>query len=205
MLCDRITFIKEKFKIENTEQEIEIIEIPEKSNAVSFEQQKIILKKLKDARYRDFFWFCCCTGMRVCEAFSIKGSDIYIDKNYIHIRLPDTKTKKHRRDVPCLPELFKDIKIKKTKLLFEGITNEGSKQYFTRFYRELGFDLSRHSTRHTFISICNHIGISPEQIQKWVGHTDVAMTRDTYTHVLDKGNSPILAYIKKLKKVLKAK
>jgi len=171
----------------------------ERNAAISFANQRSILKELAGTKYAEFFWFCCCTGMRVCEALSIKGSDIHDD--HIRIRMADTKTKKHRRNVPYIPELLDGFVIKKTKLLFDDITDEGSKQFFSRLYNNLNLDFSRHSTRHTFVSICGYVGIPPEQIQAWVGHTDIKMTRDTYTHLLEKGSSPVLDYVRKLKKV----
>lgn len=171
-------------------------------NAISFKQQRIILKSIDIPKYLHFFYFCCCTGMRSCEALSIKTKNIDKKKRVIHIDMPDSATKKHKRDVPFLPELFDDMIIGK-KFLFEDITDEGSKQYFCRLYKQLDFDLTRHSTRHTFISICQHIGIDEQLIQKIAGHTNIKMTQETYTHLLDNGTSPILDYLKRLKKSLK--
>ena len=139
--------------------------------------------------------------------------------------MPDTKTKKHKRSVPYLPELFEvhttllarkkpavsphlgaghdeEKRVpenKQQKYLFEDITDDSSKQYFCALYKDLKFDLNRHSTRHTFVSVCTFLGIPPEVIQRWAGHTDLKMTTETYTHKLRKGTSPILDYLTKLK------
>lgn len=168
-------------------------------NAITFAEQQKILKEIDDERYRNFFIFCCCTGLRVCEVFTLKVKDIDKRNKLIKVKVCDSKTKKHRRNVPYLPELLKQLDLS-GEYVFEDITDEGSKQYFYKLYQKLNLNLSRHSTRHTFVSICSHIGIEPEIIQVWVAHTDLKMTTDTYTHALKKGTSPFLTYFKKLKK-----
>lgn len=169
-------------------------------NAITFAEQRKVLKEISDEKYRKFFYFCCCTGVRVCEALTIKCSDIDQKNNVIKITLTDSKTKKHKRKIPYHPDLLKDFELKRGKLLFEDITDEGSKQYFYKLYKKLNLNLSRHSTRHTFVSVCKHIGIDSKVVQNWVGHTDLKMTTNTYTHNLAKGTSPVLAYLTKLKK-----
>lgn len=174
-------------------------ETDEGCNAITFVEQCRILKEIEDERYRNFFYFCCCTGVRVCEALSIKVKDIDKKNTLIKIKMCDSKTKKHKRSIPYLPELFENMPLK-GEFLFNDITDEGSKQYFYKLYKKLGLELTRHSTRHTFVSICSHIGINPACIQQWAGHTDLKMTTNTYTHALQKGTSPILMYLRKLKK-----
>ncbi len=183
----------------------EIIEDIDDYKAITFVEQRKILRAIKDKKYKRFFYFCCCTGARVCEALTIKHRDVDQTRNIIKIKLPDTKTKKHKREIPFLPELFEGVTIYRTsdKLLFADITDEGSKQYFYKLYKKLGMDLSRHSARHTFVSVCGYIGIKTEQIQKWAGHTNLKMTTDTYTHIMEKGTSPVLKYLISLKRELK--
>lgn len=170
--------------------------------AITFKEQRLILKRIDTPKYYNFFYFCCCTGMRACEALSIKTRHIDKKNGVIRILLPDTKTKKHRRAVPFLPELL-DSLTPSGGFLFPDVTDDGSRQYFCKLFKELEMDLSRHSCRHTFISVCSHIKIAENIIQQWAGHTDLKMTTDTYTHSLSGGTSPILAYLKKLKKTLK--
>ncbi len=170
--------------------------------AITFKEQRLILKSIDDAKYLGFFFFCCCTGMRSCEALSIKTRHIDSKNRLIHIRMPDTKTKKHRRSVPFLPCLLEGL-TPKGGLLFPDISEDGSRSYFCRLFTKLGLDLSRHSCRHTFVSVCNHINIAQSAVQEWAGHTDIKMTADTYTHTLAPGTSPVLDYLKDLKRYLK--
>ncbi len=177
-------------------------DVEDSISAITFVDQRKILKALEDPKYKNFFYFCCCTGVRVCEALNIKVADINKRRKIIKITLCDSKTKKHQRNIPYLPELFEKMDLKR-EYLFEDITDEGSKKYFYNLYKKLELDLSRHSTRHTFVSVCSHIGIAAATIQGWVGHTDLKMTINTYTHKLERGTSPVLAYLRKLKKDVK--
>lgn len=191
--------MKKTTKKKTTQKRCQCLTRPDEGcSAITFSDQRKILAEIDDDKYRNFFYFCCCTGARVCEALSIKVADIDKKNKVIKIKMCDSQTKKHRRTIPFLPELLRDFDLS-GKYLFDDITDEGSKQYFYKLYQKLSLDLSRHSTRHTFVSICTFIGISPEQIQKWVGHTNIKMTTDTYTHDLNNGSSPILEYLKKLK------
>ena len=42
-----------------------------------------------------------------------------------------------------------------------------------------------HTFRHTFATRCFEAGISPKTVQAYLGHTNLNMTMDTYTSVLD--------------------
>ncbi len=173
-------------------------EAEDKCKAITFSQQNKILKAIDDEKYYNFFYFCCCTGFRVCEAIEIKIKDINKRSKTIKITMPDSKTKKHKRKVPFLPELLKNFDMNGT-YLFEDLTEDGSKQYFYNLYKKLNLNLSRHSTRHTFVSLCILAKVPPETVQEWVGHTNIKMTTETYTHKLRAGSSIIYDYIKKLK------
>ena len=176
----------------------------EKCSVITFAQQKNILKVIKNTKYYNFFYFCCCTGVRVCEALLIKQKDIDHNKHHIKIKITEPQTKKHKREIPFIPELFDNFTLTKpNNYLFEDITEDGSKQFFYNLYKDLNYDLCRHSTRHTFVSICMFVGVDPQIIQNWVAHTNLKMTTDTYTHSLRKGTSPILTYIRKLKNSIK--
>ena len=40
-----------------------------------------------------------------------------------------------------------------------------------------------HALRHTFATRCFEAGIAPKTVQKYLGHSSVAITLDIYTHV----------------------
>ena len=43
----------------------------------------------------------------------------------------------------------------------------------------------QHSLRHTFATRCIEAGIDAVVLKKWMGHTDIHITLDTYADVFD--------------------
>ena len=162
-----------------------------------------ILRTIGNKKYMRMFMFYCCTGFRLSEGLSINPQkDIDYIRHTIALTMPDKKNKKHRRTVPYLPSLLTDFDLT-ADTLFPDITADGARQYFYKLFKKHNIDACFHSFRHTFISCCYHVGIPIKHIQKWVGHTSIIMTMDTYTHILTAENTPILDYLTKLKSVLK--
>jgi len=180
----------------------------EKNTSVSYpvlqpHTQLKILWAINNPKYLRMFMFYCCTGFRLSEGLSINPkNDIDYFFHKIILTMPDKKNKKHKRIVPYLPSLLNDFDLT-SDTLFPDVTADGARQYFYKLFKKHDIDACFHSFRHTFISCCYHVGIPIKYIQKWVGHTSVVMTMDTYTHILTAENTPILDYITKLKSVLK--
>ena len=45
-----------------------------------------------------------------------------------------------------------------------------------------------HKFRHTFATRCFEQGISPKEVQKYLGHATISMTMDLYTHVMEESS-----------------
>lgn len=72
-------------------------------------------------------------------------------------------------------------------------------KYFAELYDKLGIkNATIHSFRHTFVSTLYALGVSAKRIQTLAGHATIDMTLNTYTHLLDKGNSVIREYLQQL-------
>jgi integrase len=136
--------------------------------------------------------------MRLGEAFSITAADIDYRRNVLSIPLPDTSKKKHRREIPFLPELLPPALSGK---LFR-ISQPAAQTYFKRLFKTLGVNAVPHSFRHTFISVCNSVGVPIKQIQFWAGHRSITTTMNVYAHILDHKETPISDYLKRLKNTL---
>ena len=173
----------------------------ESYKVLEIDEQQLLYENIKNSKYHHLFMFCCCTGLRISEALSVKVEHIDKKYNLIKVVKKQTKTKGGKREVPYLDKLIKDIPQNK-EYYFYDITYGGARQYFYKLYKKLEIEATLHSMRHTFISCCYHIGIKAKQIQIWAGHTDIKMTLNTYTHLLGKGTSPVLDYLKELKKTL---
>lgn len=171
--------------------------VPEKHRALTFKEQQDIYEALNN-KYKPLYFFCCCTGLRISEVLELSKSDIDFDGNIIYSRRKKKRGKANVYPIPYLPELLDFYK--NTDLIFDGYTYNGFKKHLEDVLKKLNIkDISIHCFRHTFASNCYSAGISDKQIQEWLAHETLAMTTDTYTHLIKKGTSILFEYIKKLK------
>ncbi|MDR3022033.1 MAG: hypothetical protein LBU60_05120 [Clostridiales bacterium] len=165
---------------------------------LNFEQQRKILKNLTKPKYKFIFMLCCCTGLRIGEVWNL---DFDFNNFLITVKNKDTATKKHQRQIPFLPNNFIT---KNTINLLKQVKQKTTKNYFQILFKKLDIKAVFHSTRVTFISVCNYLNINPKQIQLWAGHSSITMTMDTYAKILKHdGTSDILDYLQNLKEFLK--
>jgi integrase len=167
--------------------------------ALTFEEQTLIYEKI-DAKYRGVFFFCCCTGLRISEALSIKISDFDFNNKKIYASRLKKDDRNNIIPVPFINKLLEEININHGgKYLFD--TNyQALKTYLRRFYEKHNITgVMTHTFRHTFASNCYYAGIKDKNIQAILGHSTVGMTLDIYTQLMGCGNSPLLDYIKALK------
>ncbi len=180
----------------------------QKRRAFELEEQTAILSTLNE-RYSKAFFFICCTGLRIGEFLALEQRDVDFQNHYIKVdssrslktgKDKETKTVAGVRKVYFADELFEVFEI--TKL--GTFTYNGIKKAFKQAYEKLGIEgvSATHSCRHTFSSMLYAVKVSDKVIQKLCGHADVATTMKTYTHILMKGESPLLDYIRKLKSTL---
>ena len=145
--------------------------------------------------YKKAFLAYCCTGARLNEFFSALPH-IDFENNIFYFVGDDTKTKKHKGDIPFLPELLTPDD--RNKLM--EITPRMIQKNFVRLFDKLNIKAVVHSFRVTFISCCFHLKFNMKQIQEWARHEDWDMTINTYAKLLKvDGTSPILEYLKRLK------
>ncbi len=176
---------------------------------LSFEMQQKVYDNCID-KYRPMFYFLCCTGLRIGEFLALDWSkDVHKTERYVDVyKTVDidtgeirhtTKTEYSTRHVPILPDLFPVIEqLKNYKYTYNGCRN-----YFRRLYGKLrlyGYNL--HTFRHTFVSVCNSVGMRAKTAQSIVGHSDVQLTLNIYTHVFKPGESNIGNYVARLRKAV---
>lgn len=152
------------------------------------------------------------TGMRMGEINALKKEDIDFRRKVIKVKrtislgeksrpfLNDTtKTDSGRREIPfteetekLLREVVADSKSNPEGLLFYDhlkmglITTNQVNSFFNRICEKADLDIrGQHSLRHTFATRCIEAGIEPVVLKKWMGHTDIHVTLDTYADVFD--------------------
>lgn len=161
--------------------------------SLTIEEQEAFLKACKDDRFLVFLLSYYC-GCRPEEARGCKGSDLVtVDGvNMLHIR--GTKTEKADRLVPINDELYQRVKnVAENDYLAPNNRHEHMSQpvYADRWSRCLekiwehgiGEDLVPYCLRHTFCTNLQKQGVDIRTAQKLMGHADIKMTVNIYTHV----------------------
>ena len=146
-------------------------------------------------RVRDVFLFQCFTGLRYSDVFNLRRSDIKGD----HFEVTTVKTSdsliielnKHSK---AILDKYKDVAFEDDKVL-PVITNQKMNDYLKELAELVGIDepvrqtyyrgneridevtpkyalLGTHAGRRTFICNALALGIPPQVVMKWTGHSD---------------------------------
>ena len=162
----------------------------QKSTRKAFSDLEIaqINKKAKDVEYGDYVMILIYTGMRIGEAVKLTKFDV---KDGIITAGIKTEAGINRQ-IPIHSKIHKMVMDRVERAdpyLFsvkEG-TPMNDMTYRKRYYRaleEIGVQkLSPHCCRHTCATMLANAGVSTIYIQKFMGHTNYALTANVYTHI----------------------
>ena len=179
-----------------------------------FSEDKIHLEKV-----RDVFCFCCFTSLRYSDVANLKKSDVY--KNHIEITTVKTADalKIDLNDYSrALLEKYKDYKSVDNSV-FPVISNQKMNENLKELakYCELNrtisqtyykgnqrFDevhilhniISTHAARRTFISNALIMGIPPQTVMQWTGHSDYSAMKP-YIAIADKDRAKAMELFNK--------
>lgn len=166
------------------------------------------------------------TGLRIGEACAVEWSDIdlingtiNIDKTYSKSirRLSTTKSKSGTRIISIDKDtvnLLKLYQIRQRQLFHEVeggapevVFSTPTRKYFHTFVRQNALDktckeagISRftfHAFRHTHASLLLNAGISYKELQYRLGHSNIAMTLDVYSHLSKDKEKEAVSYFEK--------
>ena len=152
------------------------------------------------------------TGMRMGEINALTPDDIDLTRNTIYvrntiIRVNDetrvgdtTKTFAGYREIPIsnkakpvLEQALSNMKANPLNLIFYDFKRDspfatnGASNYFSRACGRCGIEpRGSHALRHTFATRCIESGVPAVVLKKWLGHTDIHVTLDTYADVFDR-------------------
>ena len=146
-------------------------------------------------RVRDVFLFQCFTGLRYSDVFNLRRSDIKGD----HIEVTTVKTSDSliielNNHSKAILDKYKDVAFEDDKVL-PVITNQKMNDYLKELAELVGIDepvrqtyyrgneridevtpkyalLGTHAGRRTFICNALALGIPPQVVMKWTGHSD---------------------------------
>lgn len=147
-------------------------------------------------------YFLMYTGLRKGEALALRYSDIDFDNKLIRVRnsvyfvgnnphIKSTKTAAGQRDVILLDCLAEKLPHKSTdEYIFNYDGNLMPAMYFTRhwqkYQKETGLNITAHQLRHTFATILFEADVSVKDAQNLMGHSDISVTQNIYTHIRQK-------------------
>ena len=151
-------------------------------------------------RVRDVFLFQCFTGLRYSDVFNLRRSDIKGD----HIEVTTVKTSDSliielNNHSKAILDKYKDVAFEDDKVL-PVITNQKMNDYLKELAELAGIDepvrqtyyrgneridevtpkyalLGIHAGRRTFICNALALGIPPQVVMKWTGHSDYKAMR----------------------------
>jgi integrase len=178
----------------------------------STDQVRQLLAATVDTRYHALFTLAVTTGLRQGELFGLKWSDIDCGKGAITVRRtlieirgrfswgePKSAQSRRRIEIPAIAvEALEELR---ANMLAEGhigaetvfCTREGGLLGKSNFRRRVwlpvleraGLPRKRfHDLRHTAASILCELGEHPKVIQARLGHSQISMTMNTYSHLM---------------------
>jgi len=193
----------------------EVIALTEEQQALFLEV--LLADKVPDGRneYKKQLLIELYSGMRMGEINALRPEDIDLTHGLINVSRTvsrgleyqdyikeGTKTYAGKRQVPInnllrpvLEEALENCRENSEGLLFYDyikrkiISTNQVNSYFARICKKCGFPrMGQHTLRHTFATRCIEAGIQPVVLKTWLGHKDIHVTLDTYTHVFDRLN-----------------
>ena len=181
-----------KPKLKSTQKKISFLTWDELNRLREF---KIPSNKQALERVRDVFLFQCFTGLRYSDVFNLRRSDIKGD----HIEVTTVKTSDSliielNNHSKAILDKYKDVAFENDKVL-PVITNQKMNDYLKELAEMAGIDepvrqtyykgneridevtpkyalLGTHAGRRTFICNALALGIPPQVVMKWTGHSD---------------------------------
>ncbi len=153
-----------------------------KGKALTLEEENKLIDYLEknNPKIKNLIYLYLSTGMRRNELLSVEYKDLDFEKNEISVN--GTKTKNSIRTIQVKPSVL-NLFPKKEKP-FDDWNKFMVNRHFKKICDDLGFSgISIHSLRHTFATRCIQSGIPPIVVQSWLGHSNISLTLDTYTHV----------------------
>ena len=154
--------------------------------------------------------FLLATGCRINEALALSWSDIDLDNAIVHVtktlnrylEINSPKSKSSYRDIDIDQEtvsMLKQYKLRQTKeawkigqresVVFSDFIHEYTsivklkKRLLTHFKRADVPNIGFHGFRHTHASLLLNSGIPYKELQYRLGHSQISMTMDTYSHL----------------------
>lgn len=157
------------------------------------------VQKNYEHQFALFAQLCLYAGLRRGEALGLRYEDIDRKAKLIHVRRsvyfvgnnPHTKapkTENSKRDVLLLDALAARLPTGSGYIFVgecgEPISRDRYRDRWKSYCKYIGFpDLTAHQLRHGFATILYEAGVPDKDAQELLGHSDITLTRNIYTHI----------------------
>jgi site-specific recombinase XerD len=162
----------------------------------SLEQFQILISFILDRDFKELCITALTTGMRLSELAALKWKDIDLARRILFVQNSETFTTKTKRNrvIPISDMLFKVLFERKERissecdLVFNRQGERLSKDYISKKFKKYVIQskidkrLHFHSLRHSFASLLVQQGVSIYAVQKFLGHSTIAVTQ-IYSHL----------------------
>lgn len=182
---------------------------PKEFQALNVEQLKKFLEVNQDDLYYPLYVLAIATGLRKGELLGLRWEDVDFFSGTIHIRqtvgeikgkgivIGEPKSDRSRRAI-AVPGYALDVlwEYKEKEGRTEGLVFVSTRKtplsprnivrYFKEALRRAGLpDTIRfHDLRHTTATLMLREGVHPKVVQATLGHSQIGLTMDTYSHVM---------------------
>lgn len=146
-----------------------------------------------------FAYVCLYAGLRRGEALALRFEDIDRNRKVITVNkavefisesphIKTTKTDAGRREVILLDVLAEKIPKKKSGLVFgredgEPLRKTQYRRKWDAYCKAIGHEITAHQLRHGYATILYEAGIPDKDAQELLGHSNIMLTRNIYTHI----------------------
>lgn len=142
---------------------------------------------------------CLYAGLRRGEALALRYEDIDRKRNIITVNksieflannpnIKTTKTEAGSREVILLQVLADLIPKGKKGYIFcrdDGglLTKTQYRRKWAAYCKAIGYEITAHQLRHGYATILYEAGIPDKDAQELLGHSNIVLTRNIYTHI----------------------
>ena len=155
------------------------------------EEQKIFEASIKNEPLSPLYLTALYSGIRQGELLALQWQDIdlkskqiRVNKTYKVIKNIDTKKKRYRRATKNFCKHPGCFNPNSFGWLFKGIQTKNIRKNLKKVLGNCGIEDRRfHDLRHTYATRIFELGENAKTIQTILGHTDISVTLNTYTHV----------------------
>lgn len=169
--------------------------LPKERAYLSPEQIRVFIQVIHSQPY-ELAYLLCLHGLRCSEMIALEKKDvtdaIHVNKSRVkgadhrYITKETTKSRASARTVPVfLPRVKELVRDRPDGVLVKSKPETLNKNLAKLCIRNGLPVISLHELRHSFASLCYHVGISEQMCMDFGGWSDIATMRKIYTHIAD--------------------